>query len=62
MISIAIASNFFRIILVSLPGHSGITRNSQAKELASWGRLTPISFDWKLVGAPFSSCFLALDL
>ena len=57
----AIASSFFHIRLLWVPGQSGIAGNCKADELAKGGTLTPISSDWKRVGLPMPSCVLALD-
>lgn len=60
--SLVIASSFFHIRLVCVPGHSGICENCKVDELARERTLITISSHWKRVGLLMSSCDLALDL
>ena len=59
--SLELASGYFNIRLVWVPGHSGIAGNCKADELARGGTLAPLTSEWDRVGSPLTSCILALD-
>ena len=59
--SLEVASGYFNIRLVWVPGHSGIAGNCKADELARGGTFAPLTSEWDRVGSPLASCALTLD-
>ncbi|XP_054085715.1 uncharacterized protein LOC128921627 isoform X1 [Zeugodacus cucurbitae] len=60
--SLSIASSYFAIRLVWVPGHRGIAGNCIADKLAREGTLATLTSEWECIGSPWSTCARALDM